>query len=107
MLAVRDGMTSATTPGGMTRPVMAAVFAVEIVAGRKWRDLKVVGMVAVLALANIGFHLSVLRGGDPAMAARAAVSAYVLLIVIIGGRITPSFTRNWLARRGPGPSAAA
>lgn len=87
-------------------PVMAAVFAVEIVAGRKWRDLKVVGMVAVLALANIGFHLSVLRGGDPAMAARAAVSAYVLLIVIIGGRITPSFTRNWLARRGPGPLPA-
>jgi len=80
-------------------PVMAVVFGVEIVAGRKWRDLKVVGAVTVLALANIGFHLSVLRGGDPSMAARAALSAYVLLIIIIGGRITPSFTRNWLARR--------
>ncbi|WP_323718611.1 NnrS family protein [Paracoccus aminovorans] len=87
-------------------PVMAAVFTVEIVAGRKWRDLKVVGMVSALALANIVFHLSVLRDGDPAMAARLAVSAYVLLIVIIGGRITPSFTRNWLARRGPGPLPA-
>ncbi|WP_199261474.1 NnrS family protein [Paracoccus binzhouensis] len=84
-------------------PVMALVFLTEIVAGRKWRDLKVVGAVAVLALANIAFHLSVLRDGDPAMAARAAISAYVLLIIIIGGRITPSFTRNWLARRGEGP----
>ncbi|ATQ56829.1 NnrS family protein [Paracoccus yeei] len=84
-------------------PVMAAVFAVEIIAGRKWRDLKVVAAVTVLALANLGFHLAVLRGGDPTMAARAAISAYVMLIVIIGGRITPSFTRNWLARRGPGP----
>ena len=87
-------------------PVMAVVFGVEIVAGRKWRDLKVVGAVTVLALANIGFHLSVLRGGDPAMAARAAISAYVMLIVIIGGRITPSFTRNWLVRQGRGPLPA-
>ncbi|MTH34405.1 short-chain dehydrogenase [Paracoccus limosus] len=84
-------------------PVMAAIFAIEIIAGRKWRDLKVVAAVTVLALANLGFHAAVLRGGDPARAARAAIAAYVMLIVIIGGRITPSFTRNWLARRGPGP----
>ncbi len=100
-------------PGGAVRlgvlidalflPVMAAVFAAEIIAGRKWRDLKVVAAVTMLALANLGFHGAVLRGGDPAMAARAAVSAYIMLIIIIGGRITPSFTRNWLARRGPGP----
>lgn len=84
-------------------PVMAAVFAIEIIAGRKWRDLKVVGAVTVLALANLGFHLAALGGGDTGMAARLAISAYIVLIVIIGGRITPSFTRNWLARRGPGP----
>lgn len=87
-------------------PAMVAVFAAEIIAGRKWRDLKIVAAVAVLALANLAFHASVLRAGDPSFAARAAVSAYVMLIVIIGGRITPSFTRNWLAQRGPGPLPA-
>lgn len=88
-------------------PVMAVVFLTEIVAGRKWRDLKVVGAVAVLALANLWFHTSVLWGGDPHMAARAAVAAYVVLIVIIGGRITPSFTRNWLNRLGKAPLPVA
>lgn len=84
-------------------PVMAAVFLTEIVAGRKWRDLKVVGAVALLAAANLWFHAAVLGGGDPRMAARAAVAAYIVLIVIVGGRITPSFTRNWLNRQGIKP----
>ena len=84
-------------------PAMVAVFATEIIAGKKWHNLPVVVAVTMVALANLGFHLAVLRGGDPTLAARAAVSAYVVLIMIIGGRITPSFTRNWLAKRGPGP----
>ena len=79
-------------------PVMAAVFLREIAAGRKWGDLKVVGLLAVIALANLGFHAAVLGGGDPRLAARAAVAAFVVLILIVGGRVTPSFTRNWLAR---------
>ena len=29
-----------------------------------------------------------------------------MLIVLIGGRIVPSFTRNWLAKHGPGPMPA-
>ncbi|MFT3691120.1 NnrS family protein [Paenirhodobacter sp.] len=84
-------------------PVMAVVFLTEIVAGRKWRDLKVVGAVAVLAAANLGFHAAVLWQGDPRLAARLAVAAYIVLILIIGGRITPSFTRNWLNRQGKTP----
>lgn len=87
-------------------PVMAAVFLREIAAGRKWRDLKVVGLLAVIAAANIGFHALVLSGADPRPAARAAVAAFVLLILIVGGRLVPSFTRNWLARHRPGPVPA-
>ena len=33
---------------------------------------------------------------------RIGVAAAILLIAIVGGRIVPSFTRNWLAKRGPG-----
>ena len=33
---------------------------------------------------------------------RIGIATMVLLITVIGGRIVPSFTRNWLARENPG-----
>lgn len=93
-----DALWLAVAVEALFLPVMATVFLTEIIAGRKWRDLKIVGLLGVIALTNIGFHALVLAGGDPRIAARAAVAAFVLLILILGGRITPSFTRNWLAR---------
>ena len=33
---------------------------------------------------------------------RIGIGGAVLLITLIGGRIIPSFTRNWLARQSPG-----
>ena len=33
---------------------------------------------------------------------RIAISAIVLLISLVGGRVVPSFTNNWLARNNPG-----
>ena len=36
------------------------------------------------------------------MAVLRFIASILLLIAVIGGRIVPSFTRNWLARRGPG-----
>ena len=72
----------------------------EIIAGRKWKDLKVIIVVGMLALANAGFHYAVLANGDVSMMSRTAISAYFVLILIIGGRIIPSFTRNWLNKAG-------
>lgn len=80
-------------------PFLLAICAREVIAGRKWRDLKVLAVVAALALANAGFHAIVIFGADPGLASRLAVAAYVMLIGIIGGRVVPSFTRNWLAKR--------
>lgn len=73
----------------------------EVIAGKNTRNLKVAGAVTVLAIANAGFHWSVIEsGGLPQIAIRAGLAALVFLILLIGGRITPSFTRNWLAKRG-------
>ena len=80
-------------------PLLFAICLREVVAGRKWRDLKVLAGVLALALANGGFHALIAWNGDAALASRLAVSAYVMLIAIVGGRIVPSFTRNWLAKR--------
>ena len=84
--------------------VLLAVVAREIVAGRNWKNLKVLVVVAVLAAGNLLFHLQAIAGGNAAsgIGVRIGVAAAILLIAIVGGRIVPSFTRNWLARRGPG-----
>jgi uncharacterized protein involved in response to NO len=81
-------------------PVLLAVCAREIVAGRKWNNLKILGGLLALTLANLGYHACILAGIGPDLPGRAAVAAYVTLIMIIGGRILPSFTRNWLSKRG-------
>ncbi len=81
-------------------PVLVAACGRELIAGKKWKDMKVLVAIGVLGLANIGYHAEVLATGAAEGTARAAVAAFVLLIMIIGGRIIPSFTRNWLSLRG-------
>lgn len=81
---------------------VAVAIGIEIVAGSNWRNLKTLVPVLVLALANAGFHLEAQYAGLSDYARRAAILAILTLIMLIGGRIIPSFTRNWLARENPG-----
>lgn len=85
---------------------MAGLIWREILAGRNWRNLPVAVMVSLLALSNVGFHVEAhLSGGLASVATRAALALIAMLIALIGGRITPSFTRNWqLKRQGPLPA---
>ena len=79
---------------------LAGVAAREIVAGRVWRNLPVVGLAGLMALANALFHAEAATGAAASAAgARLGMAAVIGLILLIGGRITPSFTRNWLAQR--------
>ncbi|MCG6903503.1 MAG: NnrS family protein, partial [Rhodobacter sp.] len=82
--------------------VLAAVLAREIVAGRNWRNLVVLAMFGILILGNALFHWEAARGDYAAGGAglRIGLSAGIVMITVIGGRIVPSFTRNWLARQG-------
>ena len=70
----------------------------EVMKGRDRRNLKVVGLVLALALDNIAFHLEDARFGLAPVSSRAALGLIVMLILLIGGRVAPSFTNNWLAR---------
>lgn len=82
----------------------AGVLAREILAGGNWRNLPVVAVVGLLAVGNLLFHLEALDlAATAALGQRLTVAVIVLLISLIGGRIIPSFTRNWLAKRGAGP----
>lgn len=84
-------------------PVFLALCAREIMRGGNTKNIKVLIGVTVISLGDIGFHLAVLRGGDAHLWLRIATAGYVLLITIIGGRIIPSFTRNWLNQKKLGP----
>ena len=81
---------------------LAAVAAREIVSGKNWRSLRVLVMLGVLVAGNIVFHAEVLTKGAADYGIRIAIGAVILLISLIGGRIVPSFTNNWLARNNPG-----
>jgi uncharacterized protein involved in response to NO len=74
----------------------------EIIAGQNWRNLKVLIPVAILALGNIGFYVEAHILGIADYSIRIGIAAVLTLIMLIGGRIVPSFTRNWLVRENPG-----
>ncbi|TPJ81388.1 NnrS family protein [Mesorhizobium sp. B2-6-2] len=81
---------------------VVAAAATEIVVGRNWRNLKVLLPVATLFAANVMFHAEAHYQGISDMSRRLGLAAVVLLVMIVGGRIVPSFTRNWLVREKPG-----
>jgi uncharacterized protein involved in response to NO len=81
--------------------LLAAVACREIVAGSNWRNLRVLGVIVLFIAGNITFHAEVIRSGVSDYGSRIGLAAVVILITLIGGRIIPSFTRNWLARHRP------
>ena len=87
--------------------LLAAAAAREIIAGRKWGNLKIVVIVSLLAAGNLAFHLEAHFSGLAEYATRGGIAMVIMLIALIGGRIIPSFTRNWLARAGAGSYAIA
>ncbi len=82
--------------------VLAGVAIREIVTGRNWRNLRVLVVLIVLIAGNVVFHAEAFWRGSTDYGARIGIAAVVLLIALIGGRIVPSFTRNWLTRVNPG-----
>ncbi|WP_420430735.1 NnrS family protein [Hyphobacterium sp.] len=83
-------------------PLLTVIVVREIAVGRNWRNLPVAGLIALFTLAHIAFHLP-----EWSIAAiRGTFAVALLLVALIGGRIVPSFTRNWLAGRGD-PAAKA
>ena len=94
------GLVPSVVVEGAFLPAMAAIAGREIIAGKNWKNLKILAGLTALSLANILFHLSVLTSGEALLASRATVGVYATLIALVGGRIVPSFTRNWLVKAG-------
>jgi uncharacterized protein involved in response to NO len=79
---------------------MLSVVLREVVAGRNWRNLPMAGALTLLLAANALVHAEALGWTTTAsLGNRAGVAVLVMLISLVGGRIIPSFTRNWLVKR--------
>ncbi len=79
----------------------AAVMLREILAGGNRRNLPVAGIMTVLVLSNLLTHLEALGVAPTAsLGLRLGLADVAVLMTLVGGRVVPSFTRNWLAKRG-------
>lgn len=79
---------------------LGAIIGREIVLGKSFHNLRVLLLVALLGAGNLVFHIEAAVGASD-YGRRIGIAAAILMIAVIGGRIVPSFTRNWLARSGP------
>lgn len=79
---------------------LAVIVAREIIIARNRRNMPLIAPVIVLGAANLLVDLSMEGYGTLAgYGWRAALAAILILISVVGGRIVPSFTRNWLIKR--------
>jgi uncharacterized protein involved in response to NO len=103
--------TSALLPGWLVvaadlafPAMLEAVAARELFAVGNKRNYPLLAPVAVLAIANLLSHLQVLGVDVPiGLGWRLAIAVIIALISVIGGRIIPTFTRNWLSAHGITP----
>jgi len=108
-LAGRLGFLAAASIGPIAAAVLdlsflttlVVIIAREIISGKNWRNLPVLVLISFFALGNWLVHFE--SSGIAATAElgiRLSIFVLAILVAVIGGRIVPSFTRNWLVGRG-------
>lgn len=102
LLSAELGIVTAALIDTAFLATLAAAASREIIAGRNWRNLRVLAVLGALIAGNVVFHAEVYALGRADYGIRISIGAVILLISIVGGRIVPSFTRNWLARQKGG-----
>ena len=103
LLSAEIGAPAAAVADLCFPAVFLAVVAREILAGRNWRNLPMLGALLLLLLGNLLVHLNALDLVDTAeLGNRLGLVTLFMMISLVGGRIIPSFTRNWLAKSRPG-----
>lgn len=92
-------LLSATVEGAFLT-LMAGLVWREIAAGGSWSHAPIGVLISLYAGANIVFHVLALSGAATDLPERMALSLVMVLLALIGGRVTPNFTRDFLAKQG-------
>jgi uncharacterized protein involved in response to NO len=69
----------------------------EIAAVKSWSHAPMGLLISLYAAANVLFHVFGLTGAETEPAERMALGLFMMLLALIGGRLTPNFTREHLA----------
>ena len=114
-LAGRAAVAFSAVIGGWLAAAIDSAFLLSVIAfaarelshGKNNHNLRVLVAVLVLLAGNVVFHVEALVNGSADYGTRIGLAGALILIMLIGGRIIPSFTRNWLARENPGALPAS
>lgn len=87
--------------------VFAAIVGREIIAGRNVRNAPVLLLLTALGIANALTHFREVNPELALLGERIGIAVVATLVALIGGRIVPSFTRNWMAKRKLAPEPAS
>ena len=107
-IAARIAILFSASIGGHTAMLVEAAFlfalagacAREVLIARN-RNVPIVGVVILFAIAAVVDHLEVLGIlGTDQLGWRSGFALILVLVALIGGRIIPSFTANWLIKQG-------
>ncbi|MDP6623806.1 MAG: NnrS family protein [Alphaproteobacteria bacterium] len=79
-------------------PALVLSILPPLLRSRKFANTAFVVLLVLLLMANLGIHLEALGiiSVDASRFIRVAVDLVVLFVILVGGRITPAFTRNAL-----------
>ncbi|MGE5545374.1 MAG: NnrS family protein [Solirubrobacterales bacterium] len=82
-------------------PLLAVLVGKPLVQAGKIRNIAFLPILGAFWLANAGVHWVLLGGrGDAMTGIYAAIAMVLVMIAVVGGRIIPSFTQNWLRMQG-------
>ncbi len=80
--------------------VLIAFAGREIIAGKNWRNAPIILIITTLLAADVLWQIEILGLANfDGAAQRLAIVTVLTLVMLVGGRVIPSFTRNWLAKR--------
>lgn len=95
----RPGASAAAVVDTAFLVILAAFVWWQIAAAGRWDRAPIGVLISLYAGANGWFHLLVLRGAATDLPERLALAVMLLLLTLIGGRITPTFTGEFLERQ--------
>lgn len=72
----------------------------EVLAGRNWKNAPIAVLIALFGIAAGIDHLAAMGLAPHQLGVRLALAVAAVLMALVGGRIVPSFTRNWLVKQG-------
>lgn len=85
---------------GIFLVVVAAVVWREIVVGQAWDRVPLGVLISLYAFANLIFHGFWMSGAAVDVAVRLGLSIFMVLLALIGGKITPGFTEDYFEAKG-------